>query len=78
MSLPLVRGVGLLSPALLAAAVGLALAAVGFGYPAVQETVTIRGTVVLTAQPMRNYHRKSQYYCWFPMPPLAWFSPGRH
>ena len=46
MSLPLVRGIGLLRPALVAAVVGLALATVGFGYAAVQETVTIRGTVI--------------------------------
>ena len=46
MNLPGGRGVGLLRSALLTAAVGLALGAVGFGSAAVQETVSIRGSVV--------------------------------
>ena len=40
------RGVGLLRPAAVAAAVGLALAAVGFGSATAQETITIRGAVI--------------------------------
>ena len=39
-------GVTFLRPAVIAVAVGLALAAVGFGSAAAQETVTLRGTVI--------------------------------
>ena len=46
MNLPHRRGVGLLHPAVLTVALGLALAAVGLGSALAQETISIRGTVV--------------------------------
>ena len=45
-NLPIGRGVGSLRPAVLTAAVALALATVGFASATVQDTVTVRGTVI--------------------------------